>query len=207
MNDKTRRILNIIFACIAIISAVATFILSPLGKNFSADNKETTSADTTVAQTKITTEPSTAAQSQAESEFTLPEPTEATTNPYKNYTLFINPIEYTITEEKGVTTAVAKGNSSVLMTVTPLPDKTYDQHCNDLSLAHGSMGEAQALQIASNNRGFRSQTGDMDNDIITTAYCVDDGKGGCIEIKYQTPVNAQGYSEDFEIFLTMFKLL
>lgn len=203
MSDKTRRILNIIFACIAIISAFVTFFLSPLGKNFVSGNKETTYADTTVTQTTVITETST----QAQPEVTLPSPTEATTNPYKNYTLFINPIEYTITEEKGVTTAVAKGNSSVSMTVTPLPDKTYDEHCNDLSLTYGSMGEAQALQIASNNRGFRSQTGDMDEDIITTAYCVDDGEGGCIEIKYQTPVNAQSYSEDFEIFLTMFKVL
>lgn len=211
MSDKTRRILQVFFACVAVISAIAVILLLKQSKT-SEKNQPVTSHTTPVI---ITTSAAVAVNtteeqapvsdiSQAEPVF---RPTEPTTSPYKNYAIFIDKKTFDFTEEKGVTTLVAKANDKVVMTVTPHLDKNYTEHCTELLNSFAPMGDSENLNIEQINSGYRSQTGDMDDDIITTVYCVDDGNGGCVEIKYQTPVSAQNYEKNFKILLSMFKII
>lgn len=210
MNDKTRRILQTVFACIAIISAVITLALTPVGKKLlkSGETSEITATSPVTTDEVQTTAVEASAENSEErsTAVSIPTPTEPTTDPYKNYNIFIDFKTFDYTVEKGVTTLVAKENSKVTMTVTPLK-KDYSEHCDELLDSYASMGDSATLNIENINSGYRSQTGDKDDDIITTVYCVDDGKGGCIEIKYQTPVSAEGYARRFEILLTMFNVL
>lgn len=219
MSDKSRRVLHIICACIAITAAVVAFLLTPVGKRIVGKQNTTVSESTTtpVQSDMPNTASDTSVQSTAvgstvpmipeAASVTVPKPTEGTTDPYKNYTFYIDKKTFDYTLQEGVTTLVAKDNSAVKMTVKPIKTQSYGEYCSELLDNYGSMGESERLDIKSTNSAFQSQTGDKDNDIITTVYCVDDGKGGCIEIKYQTPVSAKYYAEKFEVLLSMFKVL
>ena len=215
-TDKTRQIFNIIFACVAIGAAVTAFLLSPLGRRIT-DKTETTippitweamesSNVITTEETSETAEVSTTISSDDPS-FSVPQPTNPTVDPYKNYTFFIDKSTFDYTLETGVTTLTAKGNKNVTMTVTPLNTTSYTKLCTDTKNAHAALTDKEILKIENLNSCYRSQTGDKDEDIITTVYCIDDGKGGSIEIKYQYPVSAKEYERDFDILLSMFKLI
>lgn len=219
MSDKTRRVFHIVCACVAIVAAVVAFLLTPMGRRIVGEKKvtakQTESSFNETVQSVITTElpaetsGDTETSSEVTSEYsvTVPKPTEPTTNPYKNYTLFIDKKTFDYTEVQGVTTLVAKDNKNVKMTITPIKNQSYGEYCAELLDNYGSMGESERLGMVNTNSAFQSQTGDKDSDIITTVYCVDDGNGGCIEIKYQTPVSAKSYEKTFQGLLTMFKVL
>lgn len=219
MSEKTRRAFHIVCACVAILAAVVAFFLTPMGRRIVGEKKVTAeqvdSSSEEAVQNAVTTESQTmqsgenAANSVATAEYsvTVPTPTEPTTNPYKNYTLFIDKKTFDYTEVQGVTTLVAKDNKNVKMTITPIKNQSYGEYCAELLDNYGSMGESERLNIVNTNSAFQSKTGNKDSDIITTVYCVDDGKGGCIEIKYQTPVSAKAYAKTFQGLLTMFKVL
>ena len=213
MSDKTRRILQIFFACVAVVSAVAVIVLLKHGKSPEKTDETTAGSapivSTTAAPDVITEIPEETGNPTEDTSAvtTVHKPTEPTTNPNKNYAIFIDKKTFNFTEEKGVTTLVAKGNDKVIMTVTPLLGKDYTEHCAELLEAYASMGDTENLNIEQINSGYRSQTGDKDDDIITTVYCVDDEKGGCVEIKYRTPVSAQSYEKNFKILLSMFKIV
>lgn len=216
-TDKTRQVLNIIFACVAIGAAVAAFLLSPMGRRLTSP-KETMPSEITweamqseVITTKETTDlPETSTSVNTSSDkpsVSVPEPTSPTVDPYKNYTLFIDKSTFDFTLETGVTTITAKGNANVKMTITPLNNTSYTKLCTDTENVHAAITDKEMLKIENLNSCYRSQTGDKDEDIITTVYCVDDGKGGSIEIKYQFPVSAKEYEKNFDILLSMFKVV
>ena len=83
----------------------------------------------------------------------------------------------------------------------------YKECCRATEKNHKKLNGSASLKIENTNTVYRSQTGDGDSDIITTVYCVDDKKGGCIIIDCRTPVNATKYMETIEIMLSMFKVL
>lgn len=220
MSEKSRRVVHIVCACIAITAAVVAFLLTPVGKRILTKENGTNASESTTSPVQSNTQNAaddTSAQNTAPvstvpmipeaASVTVPKPTEGTTDPYKNYTFYIDKKMFDYTLEEGVTTLVAKDNSAVRMTVKPIKSQSYGEYCSELLDNYGSMGKSERLDIKSTNSAFQSQTGDKDDDIITTVYCVDDGKGGCIEIKYQTPVSAKSYAENFEVLLSMFKVL
>ncbi len=205
--------MQIFFACVAVVSAVAVIVLLKHDKTPEKTDETTAGSapiiSTTAAPDIITTTLEETENPAPDTSAVTPvhKPTEPTTNPYRNYAIFIDKKTFNFTEEKGVTTLVAKGNDKVIMTVTPLLEKDYTGHCAELLENYASMGDSENLNIEQINSGYRSQTGDKDDDIITTIYCVDDGNGGCVEIKYQTPVSAQSYEKNFKILLSMFKIV
>lgn len=218
-SDKPRQILSIIFACVAIGAAVATFLLSPAGRRLTSKDDTTIPPITweTMESTIETIPPvtETEAQNQVEtpvinsesSSISIPQPTSPTTDPYKNYTFFIDKSVFDSTVNEGVTTLTVKGNEKVKMTVTPLREVSYSQLCENTKKSHAPLTDKEILKIESLNSCYRSQTGDMDEDIVTTVYCIDDGNGGSIEIKYQYPNSAKDYENNFDILLSMFKVL
>lgn len=214
-KTKVRQILNIFFACVAIAAAVVTFLLTPYGRRLTgkAESNVAPSTDAPL-QTTVPAVPSathadtvsTSGTSEAPS-FSVPQSTEPSTDPYKNYAFFIDKSAFDSTYEKGVTTITAKGNVNVKMTVTPLADVSYTKLCTDTKKTYDALTDKERLKIENLNSCYRSQTGDKDNDVVTTVYCIDDGKGGSIEIKYQYPVIAKKYEKNFDVLLSMFKVI
>ena len=138
----------------------------------------------------------------------IPQSTDPIVNPNKNYTLFIDKTVFDASEsDDGSTSLIAKDNGSVKMTITPVREMSYKQCCNATEKNHKKLSSSANLKIGNTNTVYRSQTGDTDNDIITTVYCVDDNKGGCIVIECRVPVAATKYTETIEIMLSMFKVL
>lgn len=211
-SDKGRRVLNVVFLCVAVGAAVTTLLLTPFGKRLLPNADTTaqstttsTAVSTTVTEAHTVTESETDSKSEETTVF-VPEPTEPTVDPYKNYSVLINKTKFNYTEEKGVTTLTAKDNENVILTVTPFTDKSYTKLCEETKELHDAISVGDEFTVEALNSAYRSQTGDKDDDIITTVYCVDDGKGGSIEIKYQTPVNAREFENDFNILLSMFTI-
>ena len=134
----------------------------------------------------------------------IPPSTDPTPDIYKNYSIFIDKRTFDYTENEGVTTLVAKNNKQVTITVTPHRDISYTQLCTETKKSHAQLPADKNLKLKNLNTAFSSQTGDKDDDIITTIYCIDDGKGGSIELKSQLPVSAEGYKDDIQLVLSMF---
>ena len=123
-------------------------------------------------------------------------------------TLFIDKTVFESEETyDGITTLTAKDNGDVKITITPVREMSYKQCCNATEKNHKKLDRSAKLDIKNTNTAFRSQTGESDSDIVTTVYCVDDNKGGCVIIDCRVPVGASQYSETIEIMLSMFKVL
>lgn len=214
-NDKTRRILNILFACIAVGALIATLLLSPFGKRL-LKKEETTAVQTqTQAETSANTNKPVVTQANSQNDdssdssvtapsVSIPPSTDPVADIYKNYSIFIDKRTFDYTENEGVTTLVAKNNKQVTVSVTPHKDMSYTQLCTEVKKSHAQLPADKKLKIKNLNTVFSSQTGDKDEDIITTVYCIDDGKGGSIELKTQLPVSAEGYNDDIQLILSMF---
>lgn len=191
MNNKKKRIITISAACGIVVLIVAIVILLPYIEKLTGKNQAPDGSSVSISQNEnvSTTNGKPLVQNS------------------KGYAVLIDTTSFTSVEnEDGVTVITAKENDKVKMTITPLNDVSYDTLCLDTLAFYGELGESSALEIGSKNSAYRSQTGDKDDDVITTVYCVDNGKGGSIEIRYETPVSADGYSEDFETMLSMFKV-
>jgi hypothetical protein len=93
------------------------------------------------------------------------------------------------------------------MTITPVREMGYKECCRATEKNHKKLNSSAALKIENTNTVYRSQTGNSDGDILTTIYCVDDKKGGCIVIDCRTPVNSTKYMDTIEIMLSMFKVI
>lgn len=221
MSDKKRRTLIIVLCILAVVIAIAAIFLAPFGKkgaNVTTDttitsvpplNAQTTAIPTDTESTEQTTQPASEITTvTSETSLRVPPSTDAVVNPNKNYTFFIDKSMFKVSEsEDGSTTLVAEKNSNVKMVVTPTKDKSYAECCQETEKQHKKLGTSARLDIVNKNSVYRSQTGDTDDDIITTVYCIDDGKGGCIVINYEAPVAATKYTKTVEIMLSMFKVL
>lgn len=221
MSDKKKRNLIIILCVLAIVIAIVAIALAPYGKKATGnsdspnitDNSEITqsvtqssSEEASVAEPATTQE--TTESSSADTTIVIPPSTDPIVNPNKNYTLFIDKTVFEFDEnDDGSMTLTAKENGSVKITITPVRDMSYKQCCKAAEKNHKKLSSSENLKIENTNTAYRSQTGDGDSDIITTVYCVDDKKGGCIVIECRTPVGSTEYMETIEIMLSMFKVL
>ena len=213
MSDKKRRNLIIILCVLAVVIAIVAIAFAPFGKKATGDSDSPNITDTpeitqTTTEILTTSEPSESSEISTETTFVIPPSTDPVINPNKNYTLFIDKTVFDYSEnDDGITTLTAKDNGSVKMTITPVREMSYKECCRATEKKHQKLSSSAALKIENTNTVYRSQTGDTDSDIITTVYCVDDKKGGCIVIECRTPVNATKYMETIEIMLSMFKVI
>ena len=191
MNNKKKCIITISAICGVVVLIVAIIVLLPYMEKLTGKNQAPDGNSVSISQNENV--------STTNGKPLVPNS--------KGYAILVDTTSFTSTEnEDGITIVTAKENDKVKMTITPLNDVSYDNLCLDTLAFYGEMGESSALNIGSKNSAYRSQTGDKADDIITTVYCVDNGKGGSIEIRYETPVSAESYSEDFETMLSMFKV-
>ncbi len=217
MSDKKKRGLIIALCVLAVVIAIVAIAFEPFGKKATGNSDSpniTDVSDTTEAAKITTTESATASETtettadSTETTFVVPPSTDPIINPNKNYTLFIDKTVFDVSEnDDGVTTLTVKDNGTVKMTITPVREMGYRECCRATEKKHERLNSSAALEIPNTNTAFRSQTGDSDSDIVTTVYCVDDDKGGCIVIECRTPVNATEYMETIEIMLSMFKVI
>ncbi len=217
MSDKKRRNLIIVLCILAVIVAIVAIAFAPYGKKATgnsdspeiSETESTTTTSSTLQETVTEIAESTdSIASSTETTFVIPSSTDPIINPNKNYTIFIDKTKFmSFEEDNGLTTIIAKENNNVVMTITPVRDKSYKQCCREAQNEHKKLSVSAQLLIENQNTVYRSQTGDDDNDIITTVYCVDDNKGGCVVIECKAPVSATEFSEAFEIMLSMFKIL
>ena len=140
----------------------------------------------------------TAEPQQTAEDITVPQSTEPAAKT-KNYTFYIDMLKYDSVEEDGVTKLTAKDGSGAVMTVAPVP-KAYAEYCEMLA---SELGKGEKLPIAAENSGF----GNAADNASEIAYCVDDGNGGCIEIRYSVPEGDTAHRSEFEVMLTMFKIV
>ena len=215
MSDKKKRNLIIVLCILAVVIAIVAIAFAPFGKKATGDSDSpniTDISETTGTTTEIitTSEPinSETDEISTETTFVVPSSTDPVINPNKNYTLFIDKTVFDVTENaSGITTLTAKDNGNVKITITPVREMGYKECCRATEKNHKKLGSSAALKIENTNTVYRSQTGDSNSDIVTTVYCVDDKKGGCIIIDCRTPVVANSYMETIEIMLSMFKVL
>lgn len=215
MSDKKKRNLIIVLCVLAVVIAIVAIAFAPFGKKATGDSDSPNISDVseitqTTAEISTTTEVSETTKTTVSTEttFVVPSSTDPIINPNKNYTLFIDKTIFESSENgDGITTLTAKDNGAVKMTITPVREMSYKQCCTATEKNHKKLSSSAALKIKNTNTVYRSQTGDSDSDIITTVYCVDDKKGGCIVIECRTPVNATKYMETIEIMLSMFKVI
>lgn len=213
-SNKVRLILSIIFAVIAIVALVVTVLISPIGSKILGKEETTTQKiveTTTEKATETTTEATDSTENAEVSEETeptsetivVPPPTQPVENIYKNYTLFINTFEFSHTEKKGVTTITRNDNNDIKMVITPKGDTSYAALCESSKALLGDEKTDKKLPISALNACFSSES----DGIVTTIYCVDDGKGGSVEIKCQYPASDEKAESQFTLMLSMFKIV
>ena len=213
-SGKARIAIRVVFGIIAVASLVAMVLISPFGKRLMGKEETTQPVVETipgglqteplVPQTEAATDNSQAQEDTAVTapSVSVPQPTQPVENHLKNYSIFINSYKFNYVEENGVTTAVAKDDENVKMTVTPKSDVTYTDLCDNANAQCGSPISDRRLEIANANACYSTE---MDH-VKTTIYCIDDGNGGSIEIKYQYPSEKDDFENEFRFMLSMFKV-
>ena len=218
-NSKARIAIRVIFGIIALASLVTMVLISPFGKRLMGKEEVATTrpivetipggVETEPLVTEAETKPDTEGNAQEGTtnvtpavSVSVPQPTQPVENPLKNYSIFINSYKFNYSEENGITTAVAKDDEKVKLTVTPKGDVTYTDLCEKAKTELSAPVSDRKLQIANANSCYTTEA----DHIKTTVFCVDDGKGGSIEIRYQYPSDKDAYEDEFSFMISMFKV-
>lgn len=186
----------VLIIILVVLLAAVILILTPFGKKLLSPVLGTTAAGTTEASESVTTA-STSAESAA--------PSTTGTGAKGEYSITVDETAFSSAQKGDVMTITAKKNKAVQMTITTLKNKSYDAQCEELKKSYAPMGDTGRLNISNKNAGFRIQSGDENNDTITTVYCVDNGAKGCVVIKYTTTVAAsKGFGAQLQKMLSTF---
>ena len=183
--NKIRPKLHIALGIIALLSAVATLLLSPIGQSFLKPEK----APDTSNKTEYV--------SDDETDSVLTEKRD------KNYTLFIYKKVFISAESDGVTSIIYKSSKKAQMTITPLKGTSYSKLCEDASKEGKKISKYQKIYSKHLCSVYESKK----EGVVERIYCIDDGTGSSIEIRYTYPENNKQIKEDFDILLSMFKVL
>jgi hypothetical protein len=121
----------------------------------------------------------------------------------KDFTMFIDPKMFESVKENGVLTVTSIENESVYLTARSLHGTSYKKLCEQTE------NYAQPLEtpVKMNVETLHSAYITEENGMVTTIYCVDDGLGSSIEVKYTMPKNNEEYKESFDILISTFKLV
>lgn len=207
INDSFRNILNIIFAVISVVSFAVTVILSPIGDKVLGRDEEKSSEKPSKEVTSENTD-STEIRHGLYYDLTLenyywPEPTEPTVDTLTPYNIVVNSYRFNYVNEAGVTTVYAKEDISATMTIKPLPSVEYATLVENIDNENGKPVKDKTLPAVEISCCYSYE----EDDRKTVIYCVDDLKGGSIEIRYSYPTSYENsYENQFELMLTMFKL-
>ncbi len=180
ISEKIRETVHILSGIVAVISLVATILLSPMGKSLLKTDNSTHQPEQTTSVAPNSTYKS-----------------------RKNYTFFLDKRVFSRSINEDTTTIRAIKNNSVKMTITPLHGTSYTRLCESTKQYAREIFEYTEPNIST----LYSVYSVTENGNITTVYCIDDGLGSSLEIKYTMPENDDEIKESFDILLSMFKLL
>lgn len=179
ISEKTRQTVHMLSGIVAVLSLMATIFLSLAGNG----------AFNSVSPSDKTPQPSP----------TLPE---TIYKAQKEYTFFLDKRVFSRSVNGNATTVRAIKNNSIKMTITPLHGTSYTKLSNDTKLYAEEIYEYAQLNVTTLYSVYQTKN---DNN-ITTIYCIDDGLGSSIEIKYTMPEGDEEIAESFDILLSMFKI-
>lgn len=179
-TEKTRKTVHMLSGIVAVISLIATILLSTatrdtLNNDFLPESNATTHG-------KL---PETIYKSE------------------KGYTFFLDKRVFSRSYDGDITTVRAIKNNSIKMTITPLHGTSYTKLCDNTKEQAEEIYDYAQLNVTTLYSVFQSTK----DGIITTTYCIDDGLGSSIEIKYTMPEDDAEIAESFNILLSMFKLI
>ncbi len=180
LSEKTRKTVHMLSGIVAVISLVVTILLSPIGQKIFNSN----SPAPEVNRPQV---------SRPHSEHKAK----------KSYTFFLDKRVFSRSMNEDTTTIRAIKNNSIKMTITPLHGTSYLALCNSTKESAEEIYEYSPLNVNTLYSVYRTKADDK----ITTIYCVDDGLGSSIEIKYTYPSDDEEIKESFDILLSMFKLI
>ncbi len=208
-SNKKRIIPIIVLTCLIVASTICVVLLTPFGKQLlgmgkngePVETSETEIISEIVKTTEETSEATLASTDETSSVF-IPKPTNPEVDTDKNYSIFVNKRVFDCIEAEGVTTLTAKDNKNVIITVTPYRNLSYSALCSNTVKLHERDTEQPKLNVENLYAAYHSDT----NGTTTTVYCIDDGNGGSIKLKYERPSNANKYDKDFEIAVSMFNV-
>ncbi len=208
-KNKKGKVLIIVFICLIVAATICVLLLTPFGKQLLGVGKNgepigETSTEIVLEETKTTSEKTTFVITTG-NEFpsvSVPKPTEPDVDTDKNYTFFIDKRVFDHTEAEGVTTLTAKDNKNVIITVTPYNTTSYSSLCSQTAKVHEKDPDQPKLNTENLYVAYHSDK----NGTVTTVYCIDDGIGGSIKLKYERPSSADEYDKHFEILVSMFKV-
>ncbi len=189
-KEKTRAILHWISGITALISFAVTLLLSPLGDFLRTPENP---AETNVVSTTGSAENPASPQSAEDTTLKV----EST----KNYSLLIYKKEFISAEDGDKTMIYAKASKDANMTITPIKGTSYSALCDKTDDEHKKISDYQEINSSNAYSVYETKS----EGIIKRVYCIDDGEGSSIEIKYQYPEGNKDIKEDFDILLSMFK--
>lgn len=205
-SDKKVIIPIVVFICLIIVATICTLLLTPFGKQLLGigKNGEPIGMSQTefVSENANTTKKTTLISPDEIPSVSVPKPTAPDIDTEKNYTFFIDKSVFDHTVADGETILKAKNNSTVIITVTPYKTTSYSSLCNQTAKVHQKDDGQPKLNTENLYSVYHSDL----NGTTTTVYCIDDGNGGSIKLKYERPSNAEDFDKDFEILASMFKV-
>ncbi len=195
-KEKIRVVLHWIFGIIAIISFAVTLLLSPLG-DFLRKESEKPQTDAI-----STTSPSESTNEVEKGEATLPaEESDVIIEDTKNYSLLIFKKVFISAEDGDNTIIYAKADKNANMTITPIKGTSYKALCDKTAVDYKKTSDYQEINTKNACSVYESEA----DGLVKRVYCIDDGTGSSIEIKYQYAKADKDTKEDFDILLSMFK--
>ncbi len=196
---KIREILHWVFGVIAVISLAVTLILSPLG-DFLRKYQDSDDKNNIIV---VTEKDNNSSQNSTDKNDTLSDGNE---NPSqgkkKNYSLLIFKKKFISAEDSLGTIIYAKKDKNATMSITPIKGTSYKALCDKTVNEYKKISKFQKI----NSENLCSVYETKENGLVKRVYCIDDGKGSSIEIKYQYPSDNKEIKEDFDILLSMFKV-
>ncbi len=183
-KEKIRAVVHILSGIVAVVAFCVSILLSPIVKNFLISDKSSSSATT---EATASTEPETF---YAKTE--------------KNYGIFFNgKLFYYGCDSSAVSSAKAKTDNNIKMTVTPMKGTSYSALCGMYFDDFSEIEEPAPLNTQTLYTAYEKS----DDTYTTVVYCIDDGNGSSIELKYTYPKSDTQYKEAFELSCETFKVL
>lgn len=129
---------------------------------------------------------------------------------YAGYVIYIDEERFVSTKANRVEKISGIANPNAYMTITKKADCNYEDYINTLTAEKkDSVLESDLkLKNVANSKGISYCTGLNRDDIVTTVYGADDGKGGCFIIEFVHTIEAtEGFGSRFSAMLDTFEIV
>ena len=131
-------------------------------------------------------------------------------NDYAGYVIYIDEKTFTSTKSNRIEKISAIANPNAYMTINKKANSNYNDYIDALAAEKkdGILASDLKLKNIEDSKGISYSTGLNRDDIVTTVYCADDGKGGCFVIEFVHTIEAtEGFGSRFSAMLDTFEIV